>query len=216
MIWGARKQELSPGSSSSAVRKRLEKREEETVVWATQAGQQLGTGIRTPESVPAWCSGYSHRCQSSFFHALQDASVGLCSALCYPREGELFPGEQGERQEEDQSSVEKREAEKARKNREPDRNPAPPMGSAAAQCQVTASKLVPAWLGWREGERAEGSLGLRRCPWRLGCGYCPPSPSRTGCPPEPLQNILSRKSLIQMQPPNFRMLGERWGLPVGF
>lgn len=76
----------------------------------------------------------------------------------------MFPGEQGERQEEDQSSVEKREAEKARKNREPDRNPAPPMGSAAAQCQVTASKLGPCLAGLEGGGKGRGLPGAAQMP----------------------------------------------------
>lgn len=75
-----------------------------------------------------------------------------------PREV-MFPAERKERQEQNQSGVEEREAEKTRRNRRARLNLAPPMGSVAAQRQVTISKLGPCSPGWWEGERVEGLEG---------------------------------------------------------
>lgn len=73
-----------------------------------------------------------------------------------PREV-MFPAERKERQEENQSGVEEREAEKARRNRRARLNLAPPMGSVAAQRQVTISKLGPCSPGLVGGRKGRGS-----------------------------------------------------------
>ena len=75
-----------------------------------------------------------------------------------------FPAERKERQEQNQSGLEEREAEKARRNWRARPSLAPPMGSVAAQRQVTISKPGPCSLGLVGGGKGRRSpRELRGC-----------------------------------------------------
>lgn len=60
--------------------------------------------------------GSSRGCQEGFFHAPQAAPAWLCAQCCCPRRGDVPSRAPGEKQERNQSGVDEREAEKARKN----------------------------------------------------------------------------------------------------
>ena len=93
---------------------------------------------------------------------------GSAAQRCCPLRGDVPSQAPGEKQERNQSGgVEEREAEKARKNERARPNLAPPMGSVAAQRQVTISKLGPYSPGLVGGGKGRGSpRELLRCPWR--------------------------------------------------
>lgn len=128
-----------------------------------------------PGSQAAALAGSScsfHGGEGGFFHAPQAVPAAPQRAAA-PGEA-MFPAERKERQK--QSDVEEREAEKTRRNGRARPNLAPPMGSVAAQRQVTISKLGPCspglvggGKGRRSGREQRGCLPRQR-------RWLPPSP----------------------------------------
>lgn len=117
------------------------------------------------------------------------ATAAAPSEMMFPAKQVSEP--QVERQEQNQSSVEEREAEKARNKERARPNLAPPMGSVAAQRQVIISKLGACSPGLVGGRKGRGSpRELHSCPWRQR--LLPPFPhsSRTSCPQKCLLHTL--------------------------
>ena len=88
-----------------------------------------------------------------------------------------------------------REAEKTRKNERARPNLAPPMGSVAAQRQVTISKLGPCSPWLVGGERAEGLPGSSADVLRVRDGGCHFSP------------VLPGQAALQRSPSNTPLFG---------
>lgn len=134
-----------------------------------------------PGSQAAALAGSScsfHGCEGGFFHAPQAAPAAPQRAAA-PGEA-MFPAEHKERKK--QSDVEEREAEKTRRNGRARPNLAPPMGSVAAQRQVTISKLGPCspglvggGKGRRSGREQHGCLRRERLavPFPVFPGHVP-------------------------------------------
>lgn len=135
--------------------------------------------VATPGSQAAALAGSSRSsrssraCRRGFFHAPQAAPAWFCSAPLLPPERRCSqPGARRGKSEIEAAWRREREAEKARKNERARPNLAPPMGSVAAQRQVTISKLGPCSPGLVGGERAEGLPGSSANVLRVSGGGC--------------------------------------------
>lgn len=108
----------------------------------------------------------------------------------------MFPVELQERSKSEIKAAWMRERQRRRERTRARPNLAPPMGSVAAQRQVTISKLGPCSPGLvGGGEGTESPRELRRCPPRQQQRSPFPHFFRTSCPEKSLQHTPARDSL---------------------